>query len=193
MIFDVFRVPMPCSYLPFLIFVIGEPSVRDFTFNGETRKDIQVFGDAYHYLRNRPRVARPCHVAATQSVIQQWRAFLAASGKNSQPLVTCIYIGLLDKNVLIALEVHAHGSYYVQLFFELPLAEPVFVAQSAPYIRIVVNRAESLLVAHLPQRSIVARVHGGSVFHKRRNLCRCHTATCKNNGQQTDRNTHYGK
>ena len=59
---------------------------------------------------------------------------------------------------------------------ELPLAEPVFVAQSAPYIRIVVNRAEPLLVAHLPQRSIVARVHGGSIFHKRRNLCRCHTA-----------------
>lgn len=86
--------------------------------------------------------------------------------QNSQPLVTCIYIGLLDKNVLIALEVHAHGCYHVQLFFELPLAEPVFVAQSAPYIRIVVNRAESLLVAHLPQRSIVARVHGGSVFHK---------------------------
>ena len=193
MIFDVFCVPMPCSYLPFLIFVIGEPSVRDFTFNGKTRKDIQVFGDAYHYLRNRPRVARPCHVAATQSVIQQWSAFLAASGKNSQPLVTCIYIGLLDKNILVALEVHAHGCYHVQLFFELPLAEPVFVAQSAPYIRIVVNRAEPLLVAHLPQRSIVARVHGGSVFHKRRNLCRCHTATCKNNGQQTDRNTHYGK
>ena len=105
--------------------------------------------------------------------------------------ITLMMICLLYTSV--ALEVHAHGSYHVQFFFELPLAEPVFVAQSAPYIRIVVNRAESLLVAHVPQRSIVARVHGGSVFHKRRNLCRCHTATCKNNGQQTDRKTHYGK
>ena len=50
MILDVFCVPMPCSYFALLVFVVGEPSVRYFTFDGEARKYVKVFGDAHHVM-----------------------------------------------------------------------------------------------------------------------------------------------
>lgn len=103
----------------------------------------------------------------------------AASGKQPQPFVTYIYVCLLDKDVLVALEVHSGSRYHVQLFFKLPLAQFVLVAYPAPHISIVVDRSQPLLVAHLPQGGVVSRMYGSSVFYKRGNLRGCYTISCK--------------
>ena len=60
-------------------------------------------------------LALPDHVMSPllKALFSNGAPFSRLPAKNSQPLVTCIYIGLLDKNVFIALEVHAHGYYHV--------------------------------------------------------------------------------
>ena len=162
MVFDVLGVPA-CSQIGMVFqpVAVRKPSIGDFALDGQAWQQIQVLGDAHHNLGYGLGIPRPRKLTAAQAGIDQRSCHFLASGKNAEPFISEVGICLMDTRI------KSGSRNEVQAAFNVPFPPTVVIENAAADIGVVVNGCQSLLVAHLPQRGIVARMYSSSIFDKR--------------------------
>ena len=146
---------MPVQPVP-----VRKPSVAYLSPDGQPGQQVHVVRQPHHHLGDGLRVAAPGHFAAAQLRVHQRGVHLLRPHQDAQPFVPEVPVGLL----------HPRGCpfcpHQVQSAFHVPLSPAVAVGQAAAQVGTVLQAAQPLQVAHLPQGRAVARMHRRTEFHK---------------------------